>query len=355
MTKLTISNFSSLSNEASFLAALNAAFDAVETAMENTYSRDGTTPNTLSADLDVNSQDILNVNTISANSVNVNGASVTGFIWEGAWVTATSYTVNDGVSNSGNSYVCILDHTSDPTITQPGTGSSWETYWDLMAQEGSSGPGPDFPDNTFEIYNNSDASKKIAFQASGISTSTTRTITMPDSDVDLTNVANALTAASAPGTDNILIKMDGTGRAVQATGISVDDSDNVTGVADLTMSGTFTVTGGGSLTDTLVLAQGVNTQTGTTYTLVLGDASETVEMNNASANTVTIPPNSSVAFPVGTEVNFVQYGAGATTIAAGAGVTLRSKNSNLILAGQYSACTARKRDTDEWVVVGDLV
>lgn len=50
-----------------------------------------------------------------------------------------------------------------------------------------------------------------------------------------------VTAASTFGTDNVLIKSDGTGKGVQATGISVDDSDNVTGVADLTAT-TATVT-----------------------------------------------------------------------------------------------------------------
>lgn len=99
---------------------------------------------------------------------------------------------------------------------------------------------------------------------------------------------------------------------------------------------------------------GLNTQTGTTYTLAIGDISEVVEMNNASANTLTVPPNSSVAFPVGTRIDVVQYGAGQTTIAAGAGVTIRSKDSNLKLTGQYSGVTLYKRGTDEWVVIGDL-
>ncbi len=63
MAKLTISDFSSLANQTSFLNALNAAFTAIETALENTLSRDGTTPNTLSADLDANSQKIINLAT----------------------------------------------------------------------------------------------------------------------------------------------------------------------------------------------------------------------------------------------------------------------------------------------------
>ena len=62
-----------------------------------------------------------------------------------------------------------------------------------------------------------------------------------------------------------------------------------------------------------------NTQTAS-YTLVLGDAAKAIEMNVASANNLTVPPDSSVAFPVGTVLEVLQYGAGQTTIvAAGAG------------------------------------
>lgn len=98
-----------------------------------------------------------------------------------------------------------------------------------------------------------------------------------------------------------------------------------------------------------------NTQTGTAYTLVLGDAGEVIEMNNAAANTVTIPPNSSVAFPVGTIIEVLQYGAGQTTIAAGVGVTLRSPAGKTKTAVQYSSATLRKRATDEWMLEGDIV
>jgi hypothetical protein len=90
------------------------------------------------------------------------------------------------------------------------------------------------------------------------------------------------------------------------------------------------------------------------YTLLLTDAGETIEMNSASANTVTIPLNSSVAFPIGTTLDIIQYGAGQTTIVATSGVTLRSKEAALKLTGQYSGATLYKRGTDEWVIVGDL-
>jgi hypothetical protein len=66
MAKLTISDFSSIGNETSFLTALNAAFTAIEAAMENTVSRDGTAPNDMSADLDLGDNDLLNVDNVDS-------------------------------------------------------------------------------------------------------------------------------------------------------------------------------------------------------------------------------------------------------------------------------------------------
>jgi hypothetical protein len=97
-----------------------------------------------------------------------------------------------------------------------------------------------------------------------------------------------------------------------------------------------------------------NEQTGTTYTLALTDDGKLVEMNNASANTLTVPPNSSVAFPVGSQILVLQTGAGQTTLVAGAGVTVNSKDGNLKLSARWCAATLVKRATNTWVAIGDL-
>jgi hypothetical protein len=95
-----------------------------------------------------------------------------------------------------------------------------------------------------------------------------------------------------------------------------------------------------------------NAQTGTTYTLVIGDADKLVEMSNAAAITLTIPTNSSVAFPTGTQIDLLQTGAGQVTV-GGAGVTLQSEGTKLKLKGQYAAATLIKRATDTWVLIGN--
>jgi hypothetical protein len=90
------------------------------------------------------------------------------------------------------------------------------------------------------------------------------------------------------------------------------------------------------------------------YTLVLADAGKIVEMNVGSANNLTVPPNASVAFPVGTQLLVLQTGAGQTTLVAGSGVTINSKDGDLKLSAQWSAASLVKRATDTWVAVGDL-
>jgi hypothetical protein len=96
----------------------------------------------------------------------------------------------------------------------------------------------------------------------------------------------------------------------------------------------------------------VRTVSGTTDTLVIADAGKVVETGNASATTITVPPNSSVAFPVGTTIEFCQTAAGQLTLAAGAGVTLNNP-SGLKTRAQWSTLAIRKRTTDTWVVCGD--
>jgi hypothetical protein len=94
----------------------------------------------------------------------------------------------------------------------------------------------------------------------------------------------------------------------------------------------------------------------TARTLSAGDRDAYIRMTNASANAVTLPPNATVAIPVGTRVWVEQAGAGRTTIVAGVGVTLRqsSPTATLYCRAQYSQVWATKVGTDEWVLSGDF-
>ena len=79
-------------------------------------------------------------------------------------------------------------------------------------------------------------------------------------------------------------------------------------------------------------------------------------MNVASSpNTVTVPTNASVAFPIGTEITIMQYSDGVTTIAAASGVTIVSKDNARIIANRYTGATLVKRGTNEWYLIGNIV
>jgi len=102
-----------------------------------------------------------------------------------------------------------------------------------------------------------------------------------------------------------------------------------------------------------------NLQTGTSYTLVLTDQNDLIEMSSASTNSVTIPLNSSVAFPIGTQITILSTGAGATTVVVAGGVTLnctpQTTANTATLRAQWSSVQLIKRATDTWVALGDLV
>lgn len=98
-----------------------------------------------------------------------------------------------------------------------------------------------------------------------------------------------------------------------------------------------------------VWSDDVNTQTGTTYTLVLADAGKQVTLSNASAVTVTIPLNSSVAFAIGVRIYLINLGVGVVTVAGAGGVTVQHANADLNMP-QYGTMVLFKTGTDAWVV-----
>ena len=122
------------------------------------------------------------------------------------------------------------------------------------------------------------------------------------------------------------------------------------GAGDVTLTGTQTLTNKTLTAPIITIA--TNAQAAS-YTLVLTDQSDLVEISNASANTLTVPLNSSVAFPVGTTITILQTGAGQTTITPTGGVTING-TPGLKLRAQWSSATLIKRATDTWVAIGDL-
>lgn len=84
-------------------------------------------------------------------------------------------------------------------------------------------------DDVFRIVDNADSTKKLAFEVSAITTATTRTITVPDSALDL----GKMVTSAAVITDNAIVRGDSGARGTQASGLICDDSDNVIGFGSI--------------------------------------------------------------------------------------------------------------------------
>jgi hypothetical protein len=161
---------------------INANWDVIEAAFANTLSLDGSTPNSMEADIDLNSNDLLNANAIDCVALTVDGTSVDGIItaaaasaaaaaasastadtkataaatyasdalasanlaatvtalepWSGPWLTATAYVVGALAEESGNTYICVVAHTSGTFATDLAA-----VKWELFASRGATGAG----------------------------------------------------------------------------------------------------------------------------------------------------------------------------------------------------------------------
>ncbi len=177
---------------------------------------------------------------------------------------------------------------------------------------------------------------------------------------------------SAQDADEANAHVSATGSTGTITVHGLGSGSNVVGTTDTqtltnkTLSG-GTVTGsitasGATLTSPTVTGATINNsainltlnaQTGTAYTLALTDNGKLVTLSNASAITVTVPLNSSVAFPIGAQVNLARTGTGAVSVTGVSGVTVNG-TPTLNFRAQWSSATAVKIATDGWLLVGDL-
>jgi hypothetical protein len=122
---------------------------------------------------------------------------------------------------------------------------------------------------------------------------------------------------------------------------------------------TVTVSAGVAFPDGTQTKEGVPSRTPIisktdSYTLTsTSERDSLIEVDSASATTITIPTNAAVAYPIGTTIDILQTNTGQVTIGFSGGVTVNA-TPGLKLRTRWSSCTLFKRATDTWVVFGDL-
>jgi len=128
---------------------------------------------------------------------------------------------------------------------------------------------------------------------------------------------------------------------------------------DLVKDGALAIRTLAGAIDTSFVGVAINAQTGATYTVVLADGlNKVITMDNASANTLSIPTDASVAFPVGTVLNVYCKGAGTTTISAVTPGTTTITSAATVPASptltSKKAGSCVKIAANSWIVVGGI-
>jgi len=162
-----------------------------------------------------------------------------------------------------------------------------------------------------------------------------------------------LVTTNIPESGDISAVVAGTGLTGGGSSGSVTLSIDTATTVDLTTAQTLT----NKVLTSPQINLGINAQTGTTYTTVLADNGKLVTLSNAGAIAVTIPPNSSVAYPVGAQINMAQLGAGQVTVSGDTGVTVVSTGATAAspkTRAQYSTLTAVQTSADNWLIMGDI-
>ena len=200
----------------------------------------------------------------------------------------------------------------------------------------------------------------LAVTAAKIASDAVTTAKILDSNVTTAKIADSA-ITSAKIADGAIVNADVNASAaidktkISGTAITAADTGTVTSTmiadgaivnADVNASAAIDL---GKLADATIDEKSAD------YTLALTDKNKFIKMSiTSTANTVTVPTNASVAFPVGSQIHIIQYGSGKTQVIPVSGTVILYATPGAYLRTQYSSATLLKCDTNIWMLMGDL-
>ncbi len=277
------------------------------------------------------------------------GAS--GLVWRGTWSNTTDYASNDAVFHNGASWFA---ENNPPVGNEP---SALSTYWFPLALQGTQGvmgptgaTGATGPTGATGATGPTGAASTVAGPTGPTGATGSQGLIGPTGPIGATGPTGAASTVVGP---------TGPAGATGPTGAASTVAGPTGPQGPTGPTGAIGPTGpaGTDLSaDIATLKNTIDYETSasTSYTLALADAGKMEAFTSSSAVTITIPLNSSVAFPVKSRIDILQAGSGQITISPTSGVTLNSKGGKRKIFGQFSAATLIKVGTNEWTLIGDL-
>lgn len=320
MSKVVLNDLNNLQNENSAVAVINGNNTTIENAFDNTISRDGSSPNSMNAPLDMNSNRILNLPIATSPTEPIRKQEFDGIVLNGmptlavGTTTTTAPGTNASVTNVGDDYNVVLNfniprgtpgNVNGPATSVVGNIATYgTTIGNVLLDSGKS---------------------------------------LSDITTDITNLGN-LKANKAGDTFTGAVNVP----SLTATG--------TVAAASFTGSGT-------SLTGVETSAHAAATYSpilrtvqsqATSFTVSASNSGAIIVMGNSTTANITLPPNSSVPLPIGTQIDVIRANAGVVTFVAGSGVSIGSLSGLKNIANVNTAVTAVKTSTDTWYLVGTL-
>lgn len=302
MAKLTTANLTSLTNETSAVSTINSNFALVEDALQATLSRDGTSPNEMEADLDLNSRNILNVNSINVETITLDGYVIT----KDSFGAITAISVSEGTWKEN----CVT------ATSGPITLSGEQTINDVL-------------------------------------TSSSRVLVKNQADGTTNGIYVSAVGAWARAED-----CDSTADIEEGALVYIEG--DATGVGDKVY---ILSTAGGLILGTSILSFSPITTpvrystfkliSGTEYTLTATDRGKMLLYEGSLDCFITLPANDEVRIGTSSEVEFLLAGTGTITFVAGTGATIRTPFTES-MTRQWSVAKAKKRGQTTWILSGEI-